>query len=365
MTDAPSPPSPLTELAGRCGRSWPTIFAASKQAQAVSAELAQRVTGSTPPLIPADTSLIVFGSLARREWTQKSDLDWTVLVDGQVEGSHPEAAKRVQKVADELQFQKPGPTGMFGRLTFSHDLVHLIGGEDDTNTNTSRRMLLILESAAVAEDPVRSVRERVLNALLDRYIGEDLFYHAPDSYLVPRFLLNDICRYWRTMTVDSAQKRRDRADKWALRNIKLRLSRKLIFAAGLWRCLSCAHDPTEDLKAARASGDRKTVAESTRRFILDSCQRTPLETMALAFLKYPAAQDAARMAFDAYEDFLAILDNETERTVLSELDAPSAGANPTFGRAKDAARNFQEGLSKLFFGTDEDLAKDAQSYGVF
>jgi predicted nucleotidyltransferase len=341
------------------------MFAASKRAQAVRAELAQRVTDSTPPLIPADTSLIVFGSLARGEWTQKSDLDWTVLVDGQVDGSHPEAAKKVQRVAEELEFEKHGPTGMFGRLTFSHDLVHLIGGEDDTNTNTSRRMLLILESAAVAEDPVRSVRDRVLNALLDRYIGEDLFYHAPNSYLVPRFLLNDICRYWRTMTVDSAQKRRDRADKWALRNIKLRLSRKLIFAAGLWRCLSCAHDPSEDLKAARASGDRRNVAEATRRFILDSCQRTPLETMALAFLRYPMAQDAARTAFDAYEDFLAILDNDLDRKLLTELDAPGAEADSTFVRAKDAARNFQDGLSKLFFGTNEGLAKDAQSYGVF
>jgi hypothetical protein len=87
--------------------------------------------------------------------------------------------------------------------------------------------------------------------------------------------------------------------------------------------------------------------------------------MALAFLKYPAAQDAARGAFDAYEDFLAILDNESDRKVLSELDAPGAEASPTFVRAKDAARSFQEGLSKLFFGTNEDLAKDAQSYGVF
>jgi hypothetical protein len=62
----------------------------------------------------------------------------------------------------------------------------------------------------------------VLKALLDRYVGEDLLYHAPDRFLVPRFLLNDIARYWRTMAVDSAQKRHDRVDGWALRNIKLR-----------------------------------------------------------------------------------------------------------------------------------------------
>jgi hypothetical protein len=77
------------------------------------------------------------------------------------------------------------------------------------------------------------------------------------------------------------------------------------------------------------------------------------------------AQDAARTAFDAYEDFLAILDNDLDRKLLTELDAPGAEADSTFVRAKDAARNFQDGLSKLFFGTNEGLAKDAQSYGVF
>lgn len=215
VTVVPLPSGPLSELATRCNRSWPTIFGAASAAQRVRADLAHRVVAGTPPLIPADTTLIVFGSLARGEWTHKSDLDWTLLVDGEVDGSHADAAREIRKAAEELQLQEPGPTGLFGRLTFSHDLVHLIGGEDDTNTNTSRRMLLVLESVAIGEDPVRSVRSRVLRALLDRYVGEDLFYHAPRSYLVPRFLLNDVSRYWRTITVDSAQKRRDRAEKWA------------------------------------------------------------------------------------------------------------------------------------------------------
>ena len=35
-----------------------------------------------------DTSLVVFGSLARGEWTSGSDLDWTYLIDGQANSDH-------------------------------------------------------------------------------------------------------------------------------------------------------------------------------------------------------------------------------------------------------------------------------------
>ena len=311
-------------------------------------------------LIPVDTALIVFGSLARREWTQGSDRDWTLLVDGAVDVQHAEIARQIGDFVAEDN-KAPGPTGVFGGLTFSHEIVHFIGGDDDTNTNTTRRILLLLESRSLVDD---GVRRRVLRSLLARYLGEDLAYHKPENFLVPRFLFNDYVRYWRTVAVDSAQKRRDRIEKWALRNVKLRLSRKLIFAAGLWACFSCKLCPSEDLIRSRKEGDLQGVLAEMSNFLLRFSAQSPMETLAQAFLFYDATEPASAL-FDAYEEFLKILDDEVLRGSLERLKVSDAMSDHTFIRAKEIAWEFQKALTTLFFETDKDLTAAAQTHGVF
>ncbi|MDR9892954.1 nucleotidyltransferase domain-containing protein, partial [Pseudenterobacter timonensis] len=61
-----------------------------------------------------DTSFVVFGSLARREWTSGSDLDWTFLIDGEAHPEHLLIAQEIRDLLDKQEIVKPGRTGIFG-----------------------------------------------------------------------------------------------------------------------------------------------------------------------------------------------------------------------------------------------------------
>jgi hypothetical protein len=116
--------------------------------------------------------------LARDEWTVGSDVDWTLLVDGLADPEHLRVAQWVTERLEEAEFAKPGPTGVFGNMAFSHEIVHQIGGQQDTNRNTTQRVLMLLESYPIGKD---AAYERVLRGILHRYLEDDLSYLNPEG----------------------------------------------------------------------------------------------------------------------------------------------------------------------------------------
>jgi hypothetical protein len=248
---------------------------------------------------------------------------------------------------------------------------HWIGGQSDTNVNTTQRVLLLLESVGIAGSgapPNPGVRDRVLRQLFRRYLDEDRGYHSLHKYevRVPRLLLNDVVRYWRTMAVDYAAKRADRNwEGWALRNFKLRTSRKLMFSAGLAMCLFCCLQPSNALQAvADQQAEEGEFYDAFASFLRDFTDTSPLEILA-RLGEAVGAREATSDALTNYDTFLKILNDKGKREELDKLEFEDAADNPTYEQTRAIGTGFQSALTKIFFGSDDKLTELTQRYGVF
>jgi predicted nucleotidyltransferase len=327
---------------------WP-IYSAVKDSALAQKERLSKVLSER--LHSDDASIVVFGSLARNEWTSQSDLDWTFLIDGQADAEHLKVTQRIQILLDEGDFNKPGQSGVFGNMAFSHSIIHQIGGEDDSNRNTTQRILLLLESFPVGSKI--DAHSRVLRAVIRRYVEDD-YSLKQHIHRVPRFLLNDIVRFWRTMTVDFARKQRDRGeDGWALRNAKLRFSRKLIFLSGLLVCFSC--------HAAHAEGDQFQLEEH----LLKELSKTPLETVSESLQAYGAPSELSQNLLGGYAAFLEILNDDHKRAHLKHLKRKDASLDPLFAEVRKLSHTYQNAINDLFFRTNTELTMLVEKYGIF
>jgi predicted nucleotidyltransferase len=349
--------SPVLALRERLGAEWPYITESRERAAAMLERLRRELCH--PHLVPAGTTLVVFGSLARRELTAGSDVDWTLLVDDGADPDHQLHAQRIRGRLREMGLVAPSAGGPFGSLTFSHDLIHRIGGDNDTNRNTTQRLLLLLESAPLGN---RSAYDRVVAAVLARYVEEDLVSPGDSPYRVPRFLQNDIVRYWRTMAVDFAHKRRERGARgWALRTAKLRMSRKLLYAAGLLSCFSC-----DSAFPAGRRGHPWQGAQQVVEYLGGLVRTTPLDILAGVTLYYfGELSGAGGRLFEAYDEFLGMLHDPGTRAHLDALSPSQADTDAAYQRVRELGTRFQDALTEIFFSSGTPLRELTIRYGVF
>jgi hypothetical protein len=360
MIREPLSPYGLEGFCTRTQKRWKVLDQSREQTDALRKVLAE----SLERIIPDDTSFVAYGSVARREYTLGSDIDWTLLVDGQADPAHYAVAQAIARELEVKNLDGPGATATFGSVTFSHELVHQIGGQADSNKNTTQRILLLLESVPIGRP---DAYKRVVPAILSRYLDNDISFltmsRSGQHYKVPRFLLNDIVRYWRTMCVDYATKYRERQGaEWALRNAKLRMSRKLIFASGLMMCFSCyLQPPPPFVNLFQVPDQFEPIVAHLQSFV----DRSPLDILVDAFYQY--TDDTVTSSFlDAYARFMEILGEGKKRQHLVALSAEHAHGDKTFEEIRSVADDFQEALTQLFFDSNEPkLTELTRKYGLF
>lgn len=353
------PPSRVAQLERRLGCEWKFIHQVRENTRRKREDLTEHFRGRGSP----DTSLVVFGSVAREEVTSGSDLDWILLIDGQSTPEHKDQEREIERILANADYVEPGRSGIFGKMVGSHDLVHNIGGEDDLNSNTTRRVLLLLESLPIGE---REAYDRVRRQIVRRYLEDDRgLTHAGGDVRIPRFLLNDLTRYWRTITVDFVYKQRAENDKkWALRNAKLRMPGKLIFASGLALVYSChldaaAYSAREALKASRD-------ASLLTKYVEEELAQTPLERVAKLCLDLNVRDETARKIFDNYDRFLGILDDSEKRFELGNSHThETLRASKAWKEIREISKPFHEGLVHLFLNDNEGLRRLTMDYGIF
>ncbi len=293
--------------------------------------------------VPAEHSfldVVVFGSYARQEAYKDSDFDFLVVAHslpaaGEIEQTRKlldaigKFIKHLEDTSDRDDGLGPGQTGLFGQIQSAPDLVERIGLEQDTNTTHTRRCLLLQESQSVYSD---TRHNKLLESVLARYLVD---YEGHEKGGPPRFLINDLNRYWFTVAVDYQAKVWERLNKgWGTRYLKLLVTRRLSYVGAVIPLLLCSE-----------------TNPATVEHLMTEYSHTALGRIA-GLARYDEFEEieALKTVLRCADLFGATL--ETSRSELDSVEPhPAKGVCPVFDEMKDLTKELGTALRTIFAGS--------------
>lgn len=271
-------------------------------------------------IISPNDIVLTCGSYARREASEESDIDFFIISEQTNSPSWVDSAKEAIKTIVQ---NGPASEGAFNSVVQKDEMLQNIGGNDDSNKKITQRMLFLLEGEWLFnKSGLYDVRRQVL----ERYIASTMTDHQ-----LALFLLNDVIRYYRTMAVDYEFKtvEGNKPKPWAIRNIKLIFSRKLLYASGLFSVAMTA-DRARDQKIA----------------ILERLFEMPV----IDRMKEICGPAAMSNVLASYNHFLQRLEDDRVRERLDSLKREERN-DPLFREIKNEGHHFSQELMRLFEGT--------------
>lgn len=179
-------------------------------------------------------SVIGVGSYGRLEASQYSDIDLFFLINGGREDVTEPRTRSIRMfgkiidVVEDMRFPKLSNDCQYLKLLHSDDILEKLGSPTDDHENYfTARMLLLLEGRCLyGLDKFKAIVSKIIASYFRDYPDH------PQTFQ-PIFLLNDICRFWKTMLLNYEHKRNvspDTADedkkvRQKVRNFKLKYSR--------------------------------------------------------------------------------------------------------------------------------------------
>lgn len=264
-------------------------------------------------------TVVTTGSFGRNEASKESDLDFFIFIDDEnTQVDTIEVGRLIQQVVDTHIQKDSGSTSTFGQeaiLSFNQ-LSNNIGGKNDSNEMMTRRLLFLLEATWLFGEH-RFTKYR--NELIKCYVKDT----DPDNVL-SRFLLNDIIRYYRTIATDFEYKTTEQGQKWGLRSIKLRFSRKLLYFGGIIAVAETANQPV--------SNKYQTLA--------NLLELTPLERIH----KLSGATTQTRQLFEHYSAFLQAVRDEPKRAELEGVSKPKRNESALYEQLRHDGADFSKTL---------------------
>jgi UTP:GlnB (protein PII) uridylyltransferase len=109
----------LEDLAERTGQEFPNLLAARDRTERELPAMRDRLRDLE---IDADVSVVLFGSWGRKELTEHSDDDWTILVNGP-ERTDVRPTVEGMRARIGLGERKPGAQDVFGEIVLCDHLV--------------------------------------------------------------------------------------------------------------------------------------------------------------------------------------------------------------------------------------------------
>jgi hypothetical protein len=248
----------------------------------------------------------------------ESDIDLFFLHEGQEAMSYLtfiQVAARLIEVTTTMDFPPFSGDGRYLEALDVDRMERVLGSREDDSTNTfTARMLLLLESQPVSEE---SRYGRLIEEIVGFYYRD---YDGHEHDFVPTFLLNDILRSWRTLTLnyehDRQQVRRcpvgpeqDLAKaKSSLKNFKLKVSR-LATCYSMVVHLACADAPV------------------TQEQVVQLCRMTPQERFAALRGRTADADAVLEDLVARYERFLDLVQKPRQELLAIFSDDASRRAH--------------------------------------